>query len=139
MSYAAISDLVERYGAAELTQLTDRASPPLGTYDSGVVQQALDDANGVVDSYLAAQVTVPLTGTIPPLIILQCCKIARYYLWKDRRSEAVTQDYNDALAWLKQVAQGLIPIGDSAPPVVSNMPQQVSDCRVFDRKKLREF
>ncbi len=138
MSYAAIADLVERYGNAELMQLTDRAIPPAGVYDSGVVQQALNDANGVIDSYLAAQVTVPL-ATVPPIVNLQACKIARFYLWKDRRSEAVTADYSDALAWLKQVAQGLIPIGDSAPPTVSNLPTQTSDCRIFTREKLKGY
>lgn len=139
MSYAQISDLVERYGADEMTLLTDRADPPLQTYDTGVLQQALNDADSIVNSYLAAQVTIPLV-TVPAIINLQECKIARFLLWKDRRSEAVTADYNDALAWLKQVAQGLIPIGGAdAPAPAASVPKVVASKHIFTRHKLRDF
>lgn len=138
MSYAVVNDLVERYGAAELTQLTDRASPPAGTYDPAVVQKALDDADAIANSYLSAQATVPL-ATTPPAIVIQCCKIARWFLWKDRRSEAVTADYNDAIKWLTAVAQGLIPIGDGAPEQTGGQPKVISQPRIFTRDTLKGF
>ena len=138
MSYSTINDLIARYGEAELIQLTDTTQS--GTYDAAVVQQALDDADSIVNSYLAARVTVPLSAPIPGVVVIQSAKIARWFLWKDRRSDAVMQDYNDAIAWLKMVAQGLIPIGADAPETASsNLPRQVSNEHVFTRDKMKDF
>ena len=52
MTYASQADLVGRYGESMLVDLTDRAEPPAGEIDAGVVTRALEDTDAAINGYL---------------------------------------------------------------------------------------
>ena len=105
MTYASQSDLVERYGERTIIDLTDRASPPEGTIDAGVVTRALEDADAAINGYLAGRYRLPITAT-PPLLRDLAQAIAVYKLHRNVTSDKVRKDYEDALRMLGQIARG---------------------------------
>ena len=137
MTYATQQDLIDRFGAQEIAQLTDRAN---GTViDTAVVGRALADADAEIDAYLATRYALPLTST-PPVISRLASDMARYALFDDRVTLAVRQRYEDALKLLKNISTGLVKLeagaGAAALPVPINtavMPiASRSQAKVFD-------
>lgn len=117
MTYASQNDLIERYGEKMLIGLTDRSSPPVGAIDADVVSRALEDADAMIDGYLAGRYRLPLAVT-PPLVRDQALPIAIYKLHRDIASNKVRADYEDALAILKQISTGTVRLdvaGDEPP------------------------
>jgi phage gp36-like protein len=112
MTYATKADRVRLYGEQELLELTDRADPPAGEIDDAVIAGALSDAEAEINSYISTRVTTPVTP-VPTILGNKTCAIARYFLWKDRASEKVTNDYNNAIAWAKGVSAGAISLGNA--------------------------
>lgn len=111
MAYCTQADLVLRFGTDELVQLTDKDGE-LGAVDTGVLEQAIADADAEIDGYLAdGGYTLPLS-TVPARIKRHSCAIARYYLYDNRRPDVVQQGYDRALNWLEGVASGKIKLGD---------------------------
>ena len=107
MTYATQQDLVDRFGAEQLAELSDRTS---GTViDTVVVGRALTDADAEIDSYLATAYALPLVS-VPAVLVRIACDIARYRLFGDRVTEQVRQLYTDAVRDLKSVASGAIKI-----------------------------
>ena len=118
MSYCTAQDLIDRYGEEELIQLTDRMGE--GTYDAEVVAQAIADANADIDAHLSTRYPAPLSPT-PSILVRIGCDLARYYLWKDKASEAVRMRFEDARRALERIALGNIGLGPvaSAPAAVA--------------------
>ena len=108
MPYATQADLEARYGADELTQLTDRIGA--GVPDAAVINRALADADAEIDGYLATRYALPLP-TVPPVLARIACDIARYRLWEDRASEEVRRRYEDARRILESIANGRVSLG----------------------------
>jgi phage gp36-like protein len=112
MTYAVQQDLVDRFGAVELTQLTDRIN---GTViDATVVGRALLDADAEIDGYLSSRYSLPL-ATVPAVLVRIASDIARYRLWADRASEAVRKRYEDSVRDLKSISNGSVVIDGAAP------------------------
>ncbi len=133
MAYASEQDMVDRFGADELIQLTDRDG--LGVVDSALVAQALADASDVIDGHLAGRYALPL-ATVPGVLRLLCCDIARFLLHDDRATEAVERRHRDALAYLERVASGAVALGlsdDGQRAAGSDGAQVLSAGRVFGR------
>lgn len=110
MAYAALDDLLTRFGEDEVRELSDRCRPPLGQVDAQVCQRALDDADGVINRYLGARYAVPLTSPWPADIVRIACDIARYVLHDLAAPDNVRRHYDDAIAWLKMVGEGKLPL-----------------------------
>jgi phage gp36-like protein len=108
MPYATQADLEARFGADELTQLTDRVGA--GVPDAAIVARALADADAEIDGYLASRYALPL-ATVPPVLVRIACDIARYRLWEDRASEEVRRRYEDARRMLESIARGQVSLG----------------------------
>ena len=108
MPYATQADLEARFGADELTQLTDRVNA--GVPDAAIVARALSDADAEIDGYLASRYALPL-ATVPPALARIACDIARYRLWEDRASEEVRRRYEDARRLLESIARGQVSLG----------------------------
>lgn len=94
---------------------------PLPPYDAARVTDALERASREADSYLAARLPVPLdiTGGIPQPLGAVVCDMARYHLCAGfgmQGGEAVERRYQEALAWLRDVARGTAHIVSPAPP-----------------------
>ncbi len=113
MTYALRQDLVDRFGELELIQLTDRENVPPEEVDDTVVNRALGDADGLIDSYLGKQYALPLS-VVPPVLTKVAADIARYFLHGEAadKDSAVARNHAAAIAWLKDVAKGLVQIDD---------------------------
>ncbi|WP_374653117.1 gp436 family protein [Dongia sp.] len=115
MSYANQADMVARCSVADLIALTDRVEPPANVIDTVVLQAALDQATGLMDGYLAGQYTVPL-ATPTDDVKLRCVHLTYYLLHRDTAPEKVRKDYEDALRWLRDVADGRIHLTGAQVP-----------------------
>ena len=113
MAYCAPQDLIDRFGAPEVTQLAPATPGPI---DTAKVQRACDDASDLVDGYLRARHTLPLTA-VPALLVKLSAAIARFelHLGGDRQpTDQVKQDRDAAIAFLKDVASGKADLGIDA-------------------------
>lgn len=141
MTYATKQDLIDRFGVLELKQLTDRTNTPPTTIDDVVVNRALADATALADSYLGKSYDLPLSVT-PPVLIKAVCDIARYYLHGKRveKGDAISIAHDQALAWLKDVARGLVAIDEGGEqPAQAGGGQVLAKApdRIFTRDSLR--
>ncbi len=118
MPYATRTDLEDRYGADELTQ---RES----VLPAGAVDRALADADIEIDSYLATRYSVPMSP-VPDNVTRIGAAIARYRILGDAVTELARKEYEDARAWLKDVATGRVQI-NGATPLASAAPAAVVD------------
>jgi len=110
MSYASAQQMIDRFGEAELIQLTDRANPPLQTIDDYVLNAALNDADAEINGYLQARYTLPLASV--PLNIARIARdIARYRLYDDAVTDAVKLRYEQAVKELERISKGIIQLG----------------------------
>lgn len=141
MTYATQQDLIDRFGAEELTQLTDRATPPAGAIDATVVARALADADEEINGYLAARYQLPL-ATTPQVLVRLAADLARYALHDDRATEQVTRRRNDAVAFLRSISKGEVNLGlDPAQQPTPSIRGAESDApdRLFTRETLSDF
>ena len=97
--YADRNDLVLRYGEIEISQL-ERA---LTANES--VNSYIEDASDIADGYIGVIYDVPLTHP-PKNLKIYICDIARFLLWRSKASDQVRQRYEDAIGFLKRVADG---------------------------------
>lgn len=109
MTYATQSDMVVRFGEAEMIQLTDR-SPAATAIDAIVLQRALIDASAEIDAHLMARYRLPL-ASLPRLLVNAACDIARYRLYDDRCPEHVQKRYDNAMKLLQQISAGKLQLG----------------------------
>ena len=114
MTYATQSDLVERFGADELAQRTNRAGGQ--GIDAVVLGRALSDADAEIDGYLATRYALPLVST-PAVLVRLAADLARYQLCGDKVPPTVRQRYEDAVGVLKRLASGEVQLsGITAVP-----------------------
>ena len=111
MSYCTQADLIVRFGAAEITQLSDRAG--LGTLDSAIIAGAIADADAEIDGYLSGRYALPLAN-VPMVITRIACDITRYWLFGQDVTDLVKDRYDQAVSYLGQVAKGTIGLGPDA-------------------------
>jgi phage gp36-like protein len=144
MAYAQQSDLCPlRMTQAELTQLTDDDNS--GEIDTDVVNAALEEASGRVDAYCRQRYVTPLqqSDSVTSLVL----DIATYLLFSRRRSfkmaETVRQRYEDAIAFLKDVASGKASLDQpgtvQTPQTSSGGPQRANIRKIFGEKEIDGF
>jgi phage gp36-like protein len=143
MAYATLQDMIDRFGADELIQLTDRTNRPASTIDAGVVAAHLSDAENIADSYLAKRYRLPL-DPVPEILTRIVCDIARATLHGRtlEKDDPVAQAKQDAVVWLKDVAKGLVQLEAEglAPEQPGGGTVQVKGPdRVFSRGSLGGF
>lgn len=113
MAYCSKADLIERYGARELAQITDETAGH--TPADAEITAACDEASSLIDSYVAARYAVPLSP-VPAVVRSWACAIARRLLWKDRATPegSIVSAYDQALAQARDVARGVSRLPDAA-------------------------
>lgn len=141
MSYITKQGLIDRFGQLELVQLTDRANRPPTTIDDTVVSRAIGDAAAEIDSYLAKAYDLPI-AIVPNVLEKKAADIARYYLHGKSadKDSPVTIAYRDAIAWLRDVARGLVEIdtgGVKPAPAGGGAVKASAPDRVFTRDSLK--
>jgi phage gp36-like protein len=143
MPYSTINDLRGRISEPTLIQLADTANT--GAADTALVQNAIADADALIDSMVAPVYRVPLSP-VPRVITALSAAIAIYNLhlfrsvdpgvWKDAHRQAVE--------FLKTVAEGKSPLeGASVEPAPSaNLANTLSftaEPRNFSRTLLKDW
>lgn len=140
--YASKADLITKFGSLQLAKLTneDRNSD---VPDDDALNLALEEATAEIDLYLGKCYQVPL-ATVPSGIKFKAIAIARYHLEQGCEcSEKIQKQYDDAIAWLKDVCCGDCPqeipgltknYGDRSDSVVYR-----SAPRVFTRNNLQTY
>lgn len=99
--YITRQDLIERYSQREIERLETNINSP------DAVAAAITDAVDAINGYIAAYHALPLP-IIPASIKRVAAVLARYYLYKDKPTEQVRTDYEDAIRWLEQIASGKV-------------------------------
>lgn len=138
MTYATQQNLVDRFGAAEVQQISDIGNT--GSIDSARVTRMLTDATNTIDGYLSSRYSLPL-ATVPPMLEQLACDIARYRLMT-RPTEEARARFEDAVSWLGKVAEGKYDLGgvSAQQPQTSGGAIGVSTGgRVFDSNSLEEW
>ncbi len=138
MSYATQADLVERFDQNQLLELADRDGD--GTLDTDVVSRALADADAEIDVWIGKVHDLPLPS-VPPRLVTVACDIAFYRLHPAAPSPDARQRYEDAIAFLRAVAEGraVLDAGGSPPPPAGDGVSHSAPDRVFTRDRLDAF
>lgn len=113
--YAANTDMVARFSLATMSQLLPVAGSNPPTFDTARADVILGQVSNFMDSYIGVQYILPLNITPTPPQLVDCaCDIA-YYRMYSARPQNWTQDsrdrYDDALAYLKDIAAGRATLG----------------------------
>lgn len=150
MGYISQSDIEGRFpeDSNELILITTDDTTAL-TPDADVISNAIDDAEGICDSYVGAKYVVPLTD-VPLAIKRAAVSIAVYFLYENkstaRADENIRKNYEDALAYLKDVSAGkaIIVGATGLEPTLNNDGLNSSTSlsandRMFSRSLLESF
>ncbi|HZP98039.1 MAG TPA: DUF1320 domain-containing protein [Reyranella sp.] len=111
-AYTDQSELTTRFGAEELLGIADRDGD--GTIDADVVTQAIAAAQATIDSYIGTRYALPLV-TVPATVKKVCQDLARYELYTIEAPKAVSDKYDQAIAWLKDISAGRASLDAPAP------------------------
>ena len=135
MLYADQQDILDRFSARQLIQLTDDTNKPQTTIDSAAVTAALTDASVLADGYLAKKYALPLSS-VPDVLKRKVVDIAWFYLHGVRvdKDSMVRLNYNDAEKWLLNVSMGKIQL-----EVAGIATEQSGDGSVQKSAPKREF
>ena len=143
MPYANQADLVARFGAEELEQLTDRSGRQ--DIDSVVVAARLADADALIEGYLAQRYALPVSP-VPVLLKGIACDVARYLLHGNAATEAVRTGYTDALKLLRDLSSGDAVLPGAAAALAGANPAAgggqvvvAAPARVFDRTTFPDY
>lgn len=133
MAYCEKADLVKRFGAVELAQLTDETAAH--SADDSEISEACDEASSLIDSYLSTRYSVPIDPA-PTMVRKWACDLVRKALWKDRANDdhPVSKNAAAALAQLRDVAKGVagLPDADGDVPAVTGGVAYATPSAVFD-------
>lgn len=132
MAYATAAAMIARFGEAELIRLSVAEGELDGVVDQAVVTTALADATSLVDSHVEQRFRTPL-APVPDAIVAATCDLARYRLTLGRNlapGDAVKMARDEALAWLKRLADG-----DATLPGAA-LSTDASSARVSDRPRI---
>lgn len=144
MTYCTQQDLVDRYGAAKLVQLTDKTNKPQTTMDTVVIAKVITDATSLVNSYLGKRYRLPLTVAAPDVLVTYACQIAWFLLLGDAagKDSPARLAYGDAMIWLEKVSRGTVIIegaGENVAPAGGGQIKTQGPERIFTRDRLGGF
>ena len=107
MAYATLSQLSDRYGAAMLVGLTDRAPIATGLVDAAVVDRALADTDAVIDAALSARYDLAAIALeVPALLVDLALSIAIWKLHRHQPDDKIEADYKEAMRQLAMIGDG---------------------------------
>lgn len=90
-----------------LVHLTDRGDIALGVINVDIVNRALVDTDAMIDGYLAARYTLPVSST-PSLIADLAQAIAIYKLHTSSPDPKIKDDFDQAIRTLKDISTGAV-------------------------------
>lgn len=135
MAYTTVQDMIGRFGATEMLRLSSVDGELPETVTAAPVEQAIADADGIIDSYLRKRYRVPV-APVPQVITRASCILARYDLsvGGDREpADQVKNDRRDVVAWLTQLSRGEATLEGAAPIEAASTAQASDRERMFGR------
>lgn len=132
--YCSQTDLEERLDPQVLRALTDDDAD--GLADTDIVDAAIADAGAMIDTYLRARYTVPLSPV--PDLVKSICATSTVYFLLTRRREIVPEEhlkrYEAAIQLLDRLARGELALGAGQAGDSPHLPQsnREVDDRTFD-------
>jgi phage gp36-like protein len=142
MAYCTRDNIEGKISNPDLIRLTDESGS--GVVDYVKLDDAITEAEAEVDSYCAIRHTVPFQSPIPSMVIKICKDIAVYNVWSLRN--AVPDDcedrYQRAVAYLKNVAKGIVELGGDATEELDEggpRASKSSDSRRFSMDNMEGF
>lgn len=102
MPYATASELEHHLGSDRYIDLADRDRD--GAADAAAVASALTKASSLADSYCSH--LLPIPTPYPEALVDAVLAIATYRLAGNAATEDERQQYDDAVAWLRDVSRG---------------------------------
>lgn len=115
MHYCSLADLQLAIPAQTLIWLSND-DPAAETMNPAVVDEALRQAQELVDAHLRGRYNLPL-NPVPSVVKDMSVNLARHWLYARRPEgndlpDAVTRTYKAALKMLEQMRDGMLSIGD---------------------------
>lgn len=142
MSYATPADFIAYFGEQESLELTNLSDPMGAGINVNLLQLHLNYATAEIDGYIAGNYTLPL-ATTPQILVYHCCDIARYRMDIYKSREDVVDRYERAIAYLRDVAKGIVNLGLDQNNVevetASLEPAYYSAPPIFTLETLRDF
>jgi len=143
MAYSTLTDIKKLIPEEAVIQLTD--DEDAGLVNQARVDEAIAQADAEINSYCAANYTVPFT-TVPAVIKKISVDIAIYNLYS-RRVEQIPETraerYKNAIRQLEGISKGAITLGiDPAPEAVSEggiKTNKTEDDRTFTKDSMEGF
>lgn len=135
--YATEQDIIDTYGNDALVVAADRDSD--GVADPGVVDEALNQATAEMDSYIGKKYDLPLPS-VPAVLVPKCVDLALYRLslGANAMTEEIAERHKQAIAWLRDVARGMVTLGlPDSPPSAGGGVHVEGNPRQFSRDKLK--
>jgi phage gp36-like protein len=133
-----------RISEAQLLNLTSETDVAQDI-DQAVIDDAIESADAIIDSYCAVKYPVPFTD-VPKRVKNLSADIATFNLFQKRSSslgmpESVRQAYEDAISFLKDVSKGLASLGSEPAPgnTAVTTVKVKSNARVFTKDSLRSM
>jgi phage gp36-like protein len=121
MAYATAVDFELAFGHREALQLSNRDNAATATVvNAAVLEQFLEGASGLIDTYLGAKYVTPVVTPTQPLK-QACLDIARYNADNVRVREDVRQRYEDRIRWLEMIVKSQIQLGLPVIPGASTL------------------
>src|SRR4051812_32725237 len=112
MLYATAASMKARYPESDLRQITD---PDAAVIVDAPIEQALAGASAEIDGYLEGRYTLPL-ARVPAVLEKLACQMAMYNLQALRPLQDIEdarKRYEDAVSYLRRVAEGKVNLGIS--------------------------
>ena len=135
--YATQQDIIDIYGQDALTVAADRDGD--GVADPGVADEALTQATAEMDSYIGKKYDLPLPST-PAVLVPKCVDIAIYRMSQSPAAltDEIKDRYEKAIAWLRDLARGLVVLGlPDSPPSSGGGVFASGPARVFTRDTMK--
>ncbi len=134
MTYVTKQQLVDRFTAEKMAQLTDRFGD--GDLDNDVLAEAIADADRTIDAYVSPRHTLPLTQAMidaSPLVRI-AGDLVIYFLQGDLSSEDADRRYKDAMQFLRDVQSGKASLGaqDAITPTSGHIETRCGESQSYD-------
>jgi len=143
MAYSTKQDLLNRISQDTLIQLTDTTGS--GSVDDVVLQNAIDDADSLINSMVSPVYRVPL-ASVPRVVreLSATMAIYRLHLFRSADPGVWKDEYARALSFLQSVAEGGATLEGSVPepPPSADLSDSTdfnSGGRAFSRDSLKEW
>ena len=136
--YCTEAELISAYTELEIAQLTDNHN--VGAVDSAKVSAAIVSASALIDSFVSAKYTLPLSE-VPNVLRDICLTVTRYKLHVEMATEQVIRDYEDAIKWLMAVRDGKNSLGldQSGVEFVDGQIKVIAKDPIFDDELLAKM